>query len=298
VDSLTEFLHWYKEDGCFEPDFTRWTEWLYSQTPAQSFTVDKKSVYVEGESAGGLAAVTALWINANKGGPNLPIDVALLRYPMIAHYERSWDKSANLQGKVAYMGEHFTQDQVDDRATGIYNVLKELEALGLVPTCSSRWPPVGMAFAFILSMHRSWQRRFQREHGGVFSAEGSDTDYKDGIGRAKGTCRDIVRNLLPPMYIFHGNDDLNCPVSNTKYFVKVLRDPEYYGYRYEDNSTLYLDVVKRLNNAPYWDPETKVLSRKEMDVVGHAFDYSLGEDDEPFLKKAYDWVGSRWGAQW
>lgn len=93
VKTISDFLYLYKEDGCFEPGHKRWTQWLYSQNSRKDFTIDKDRVYVEGESAGGQAAVTAMWPNAVKGGTDLPIKVALLRYPMITHYKRDWEKT-------------------------------------------------------------------------------------------------------------------------------------------------------------------------------------------------------------
>ncbi|CAN9192713.1 unnamed protein product [Alternaria alternata] len=218
------FFHgggYYKEDGCFESGFTKWTEWLYKQIPVQNFTIDKDHVYVEGESAGGQAAVTALWLNAAEDGPNLPIDVALLRYPMIAHYKRRWDKIADKDGKVNYMGVCFTKKDVMQREANITDLTKWLESHSLVPTCSSRWPSVGMAFAFILSVTERWQWYFQRQHS-LPKAKRDELDYMDGIERANNTQASVLHQLLPPIYIFHGWNDPNCPIDNTQEFVRVL----------------------------------------------------------------------------
>jgi hypothetical protein len=73
-----------------------WVRWLEKKKIKQllntAVDVDKKRVFVDGESAEGHAAVTAMWLNAEKKGPNIPIDVALLWYPMVAHYKRNFGK--------------------------------------------------------------------------------------------------------------------------------------------------------------------------------------------------------------
>jgi acetyl esterase/lipase len=291
VDCLSDFLVWYKEDGCFEPGFTKWTEWLYKQKPVQNFTIDKNHVYVEGESAGGQAAVTALWLNATKGGPNLPIDVALLRYPMIAHYKRKWDKIADKDGKVNYMGVCFTKKDVLQREANITDLTKWLESHSLVPTCSSRWPSVGMAFAFILSVTERWQWYFQRQHS-LPKAKRDELDYMDGIERANNTQASVLHQLLPPIYIFHGWNDPNCPIDNTQEFVRVLETK--YPERYNNDKNLRFDIVKKLAVRKSGNPDGSINNEYNSDNVGHGFDYWLNETEEEFLRDAYDWVGDRW----
>jgi len=48
VESIRDFLNWYKEDGCFESDYTSLTRWLHDQDKLKGkhFTIDKDRVYV------------------------------------------------------------------------------------------------------------------------------------------------------------------------------------------------------------------------------------------------------------
>ena len=257
----------------------------------QNFTIDKDHVYVEGESAGGQAAVTALWLNAAEDGPNLPIDVALLRYPMIAHYKRRWDKIADKDGKVNYMGVCFTKKDAMQREANITDLTKWLESHSLVPTCSSRWPSVGMAFAFILSVTERWQWYFQRQHS-LPKAKRDELDYMDGIERANNTQASVLHQLLPPIYIFHGWNDPNCPIDNTQEFVRVLETK--YPERYNNDKNLRFDIVKRLAVRKSGNPDGSINNEYSSDNVGHGFDYWLNETEEKFLRNAYDWVGDRW----
>lgn len=291
MDCLSDFLVWYKEDGCFEPGSTKWTEWLYKQKPVQNFTIDKKHVYVEGESAGGQAAVTALWLNATKGGPNLPIEVALIRYPMIAHYKRKWDKIADKDGKINYMGISFTKKDVLQREADITDLTKWLESHSLVPTCSSRWPSKGMAFAFILSVTERWQWYFQRQHN-FPKVKRDEIEYINGIERANSTQSRVSHERLPPIYIFHGWNDPNCPIEDTEKFVRALRTK--YPERYNNEKNLRFDIVKKLAVRKSGYPDGSITKEYDSDNVGHGFDYWLNETEEKFLRDAYDWVGDRW----
>ncbi|KAL1798244.1 hypothetical protein ACET3X_002281 [Alternaria dauci] len=298
VNCLRDFLDWYKEDVCFEPEIKKWTEWVYARRPSTKFTIDKDRIYVEGESAGGQAAVTALWLNAAKGGPNLHIDVALLRYPMIAHYKRPWDKCAGPDGTVHYMGIKFTKEQVSEREAKIKRCIEWLEEHGVIPTCSARWPASGMAFAFILSVTEKWQEYFQRQHT-FLKAERVESDYMDGIERASASEDSVLHDLLPHIYIFHGWNDSNCPVEDTEEFVRILKTE--YPDRYADgndgteNENLQLDIVKKLGVKQTGSPDGSVTRELDSDKLGHGFDYWLDEKDEKFLRDAYDWVGERWG---
>ena len=300
MKSISDFLNWYKEDGCFEPNYKEWTKWLIDQNPRKTFTIDKDRVYVEGESAGGQAAVTAMWLNATKGGPNLPIKVALLRYPMIAHYKRDWEKTADKEenkGKNQYMGQWFTEMEVKERAKDVGAVIRELEKRGVVPTCSERWPSEGMAFAFLLSMAQTWKDLLRRKHGDCSLADPTNTDYMDGLERAKHTSKDVEPDFLPPIHIFHGWDDPNCDVKDTIEFRDTLRDAKLYGDRFKENRMLYMNIVQSLQTRPTWNSETKEVERGVSEKVGHGFDYWLDEDKEPFLEHAYTWVCKRWNAK-
>ena len=160
-----------------------------------------------------------------------------------------------------------------------------------------------MAFAVFLSVSKKWSF-FQRKHGDTtldkalsLDDEGNiDEDLMDGIERAEICANRVDRELLPPIYIYHGHNDTNCPLTNTEKFVATLRKPELYGDRFKDTETLCLDVVWELNKKPKFDKAQGIHYGSDTDV-SHGFDYDLDEKDEPFLKKAYDWVGSFWGSQ-
>ncbi|EDU43725.1 predicted protein [Pyrenophora tritici-repentis Pt-1C-BFP] len=87
--ALQDFLLWYKHDGSFDARYESWPAWLLAQHPQQTYTIDKSSVYVEAKSAGTYAAVTTLSLNAKRDvGTAIPINAALFRSPMLAHYKR------------------------------------------------------------------------------------------------------------------------------------------------------------------------------------------------------------------
>lgn len=300
--ALEDFLRWYKEDGCFEVGYQDWRKWLYAQNTGKSFTIDKDHVYVEGESAGGLAAVMALWINADRRrGMDIPVKFALLRYPMIAHYSRVWPTitDENPTGAVIYMGTSVPKEKFQRDMKIVKEVILRLEKYNLVPTCAGRPPPIGMAFAVLLSVTQEWQAFFQRQHGATQLKPSPDTSDKtilDGIQRAEMCAQDTVDpNLLPRMRIYHGHDDPNCPLQNTEKFVELLRDPKLYGDRFKTGDSLTLDVVTELKEKKWWDAERKELIFGCSTTVAHGFDYYLDEASEPFLKRAYNHVESHWG---
>jgi acetyl esterase/lipase len=303
-EAIYDFLKWYKEDGYFKKDAkdtdASWQDWLCGEIEkkGKKLTIAKEHVYVEGESAGAHAAVTAMWLNASTEYQfNIPIQAALLRYPMIAHYERTIKPGE----QVPYIGGKHELAHVQERAKLVEDEILRLEGLGIVPTCTKRSPPRGMAFAVFLSVSHRWQSLFQREHGesrlrGKQDVDEVDEGMMDGVERAERCARFVNRDLLPPIYIYHGHDDGNCLPIDTEQFVDLLRRPSLYEDRFQDDNTLCLDIVRHLNKKPRWNPETKRLEYVWTKEVGHGFDYYLSEEDEPFLKKAYDWVGSRWGA--
>ncbi|KAI4672380.1 uncharacterized protein J4E78_000881 [Alternaria triticimaculans] len=306
--AIYDFLRWYKEDGYFKKvwddteDKTKsWQEWLCREVANKGgkLAIDKDQVYVEGESAGAHAAVTAMWLNAAKdGGLKIPIQAALLRFPMIAHYEREAGE------KVPYMGADRSKVEIKERAERVAEEILRLERMGVVPTCTGRPPPRGMVFAVLLSVSKKWKPFFQRQHGDPtldktlnLDEEGNiDETLMDGIERAEICANRVDHELLPPIYIYHGHNDTNCPIKNTEKFVATLRKPELYGDRFKDTETLCLDVVWELNKKPKFD-QAKGMHYVQDTDVGHGFDYDLDENQEPFLKNAYDWVSRHWGPQ-
>jgi acetyl esterase/lipase len=299
-DAIYDFLWWYKEDGCFEDEvkgkrFKSWQDWLRYKLRDKTFTVDKNRVYIEGESAGAHAAVTAMWLNAARGEDfGINIKAALLRYPMIAHYKRELPGEGE---KVGYMDEQFGRDDIQSQAKKVEEEILRLEKLGIVPTCTGRAPARGMAFAFLLSMSQIWQLLFQRDHHDPHlrtEPDPKDEKKMDGIERAWRCAESIHARLLPPIYIYHGKDDTNCPVEDTQEFVDILKNPDIYGEHFKNDDRLCLDVIKRLEKAPVWHVKENELRHEVKTEVTHGFDYWLDEENEPFLKKAYDWVGKHW----
>jgi acetyl esterase/lipase len=296
--SIKDFLAWYDKEGCFEPGCEKWTDWVYKQESTQNFTIDKKHVYVEGESAGGHAAVTAMWLNAAKDGPHLPIDVALLRYPMIAHYSRSWPEKTkeNPGGLVLYMAEGYKPSFVADSAKDVAAIIVELEKWGVVPTCTARPPPRGMALAVRLSITQTWKQYFQRLHGEELGGpvDPQDETLMDGVERAENCADRVIPQFLPPIHIYHGHDDTNCKPGDTEKFVKALRNPQLYGQRFEGDDMLFFQEVYELKTKRVWDNKNKVLKIERSGAVGHGFDYYLQEKDEKFLRNAYERVAKLW----
>jgi acetyl esterase/lipase len=295
-EAIYDFLRWYKEDGYFKKDTkdtnTSWQDWLCGEIEkkGKKLTIAKEHVYVEGESAGAHAAVTAMWLNATATLQiNIPIQAALLRYPMIAHYKRTIKPGE----QVGYIGGNHELAHIQERAKLVENEILRLEDLGIVPSCTRRPPPRGMAFAVFLSASLKWQSFFQRQHGcPTLGKEGdinkADDRMMDGVERAGRRAKFVDPNLLPPIYIYHGHDDVNCPPIDTEQFVDLLRRTSLYGHRFQDDTTLCLDIVGQLNKKPCWNPETERLEYVQTTEVRHGFDYFLSEKDEPFLKKAYD----------
>ncbi|KAF2852554.1 alpha/beta-hydrolase [Plenodomus tracheiphilus IPT5] len=284
--SIREFLRWYGEDGCFEAGFAGWRAWLASVSGQPGLEGCLKggenSVLVEGESAGGHAAVTALFANAEVGGVGVRIDVVFLRYPMIRHYARE------LTGSVNYMGVEFEKGQVVERAEAIKTAVEELERMGLLATRSWDHPPRGMSGAFLLSITGMWKGMFQRHAG-----KGNDIDAKmDGLERAVAYAGKVDENRLPAVVVYHGEKDTNCPVSDTREFCELLEK----NYpKYVNGENIFLETVTRLEAQLTWNVEKKELERTAVTDVAHAFDYQLDRNKEKFLQDAFEHIDKFWG---
>jgi acetyl esterase/lipase len=291
VDSIREFLQWYGADGCFEPGFKSWREWLITTAKLGHVELLFDRVLMEGESAGGHAAVTALFRNAaKKNTRKLNIDAVLLRYPMLKHYTRKFPD----EGSVTYMNKKFSKEQVDAQVNKINAAVDELERVDLVPTRAGDHPPHGMAFAFLLSMSGKWEESFTRRHHRDHDAEmPGDPDYMDCLERAHYYAPNVENARLPPIMMYHGHDDPNCPFSDTQQFLDFLTQK--YDGRYTKGETVVLEKVYELNAKPQFDAKKGMLVQGPTTAVGHGFDYSLEEEKEPFLKRTHEGIDGFWG---
>ncbi|KAF1846345.1 alpha/beta-hydrolase [Cucurbitaria berberidis CBS 394.84] len=283
ADSVRDFLRFYKEDGCFEAGEDHWTQWLAKAIDKEDVTINREKVFIEGESAGAHAAVTAMFLNADKGdGAKLNINAALLRYPMIAHYERSFPSRSKT---LSYMGHNVFEADAIHQASAIVAEIEVLQKLGLVPTRARGYAPEYMAPAFLLSTTGFWKYLFQRRHQCSSGLPSDERDYMDCLERAEKCSTTVESRHLPPIVMYHGHDDLNCPYHNTEKFKQLLM--KYYPEQYVENETVFLEPVTFLN-------EKAGLEGNYSPEVGHGFDYALRGDREPFLKRAYERVDRFW----
>jgi hypothetical protein len=151
-------------------------------------------VLVEGESAGGLAAATALFINADKiSGLKIHISAAVLRFPMIEHYTR------DITGltKFSYVDKTFTREEVAVQANKIQTAITVLEKSGFLPTRVRSAPPQHMCAAFILSVLGRWGGSFQRQHEGQKLSD--KFDIMDGLERARSSVDRVDHSYLTPL---------------------------------------------------------------------------------------------------
>jgi acetyl esterase/lipase len=114
-DSIKDFVLWYKHDLFLETSerpFKTWTEWLAKKAKVARIQPDKAPIYISGESAGGHAAVTTIFLNADKElDIKLPLKVALLRFRMLKHYKRSFSEDKTSSFMADLLTEQRTKDQ-------------------------------------------------------------------------------------------------------------------------------------------------------------------------------------------
>lgn len=297
--AVKDFLRWYKEDGYFKADKEdqekHWKSWLLKRINAAGVELDTESVYVEGESAGGAVAVTALWANADKKtGTHLPIKAALLRYPMIAHYKRDFPPN---NASLVYMGKEFTRAQVEEQAQAISDEVENLDWALMMPMRMKGYAPQYMSGAFLLSTTKLWQKLFQRTHEvDYLNTHGRvgppyNEDLYDSIARAEFLSGHVNHDLLPPIVMYHGYDDTNCPIADTEMFKSFL--VKYYPSRYVDGDTVVLHTVTQLEGKLTLNHKKEIV-RVTSKPVGHGFDYDLERKREPFLKEAYGKIQNFW----
>jgi acetyl esterase/lipase len=287
-------LIWYKSDGFFRTDsrpYDNWTAWLADQTKTRPINPATNPIFVHGESAGGHAVVTSMFLNAEKSvGLDLPIKIALLRYPMVKHYTRLFPAT----GTLTYMGKSVTHAETIARRRAFEREIWLLEKYGLVPARSKGFAPQWMSCAFVLATTGRWKTMFQRSHGPytqaliegnadlgaeiAWPAVGSENEGSwDCVERAKGSMDKVGHGKLPRVVMYHGTGDGNCPVGDTRELRDVLI--EKYPGRYNEE-TAFLE-------------ERETLQGKE-GPVDHAFDYNLEVGNEKWLKEIFEKVDEAW----
>lgn len=293
--AVRDFLRWYKEDGYFKRNDSdadmHWTGWLLAEIGLKDVEIDTGTVYVEGESAGAAVAVTALWENAHKlTGTNLPIKAALLRYPMIKHYKRDFPPN---DAPLVYMGKEITHAQVEKQAGAVHDEIMKLEGAGMLPMRMKGYAPEYMAAAFLLSTTKMWQPLFKRPFAdlGHFDHGPPTKDVCDSLERADLLSEHVHHDSLPPILMYHGYDDENCPLRNTMKFRDML--VQRYPSRYVDGQTVLLWEVTELNGRRVLNDRSEI-ERLHSEQVGHGFDYDLEMEREPFLKEVYGQIQHFW----
>lgn len=285
-------MTWYKYEGSFEPGFDSWTEWLLKTARLQHIVLEKERVIIEGESAGGLAAVMAMFMNAeHTTGLKVHIDGLLLRYPMVRHYSRTFPPD----GTTTYMTRSFKQEEVDEHAKKLLGAVKELDSKGLTPSRECDSAPRSMSAAFLLSMSGLWQTSFQRRHlKDQMCTAAEQPSYMDGLERAQWYMDKVDHSLLPPIALYHGYDDQNCPFEDTETFVDILT--QNYPDTWIRGQSIFLRKVVGLKAKLRFDREQRVLERSPTNHVGHGFDYDLDAEQEQFLKESYELMDRFWVA--
>jgi hypothetical protein len=251
-----------------------------------------------------------MWLNAEKKGPNIPVQVALLRYPMAGHYNRNFPKN----GKQNYMGKLRSVAEVTALVEETKATILELEQYDVLPSNTGRHAPLGMYFAFKLSISQQWKWFFQRKHGAEENEkiDTSNPDSWDNSERVKSSKNIIKDHLRKAMFIYHGWDDTNCKYKDTRTFFELVaqkfpnrynkaqelteKEAEAFG-KNEKDGKLNLDlklglwkIFKLSDNIPAENPETKQTG------VGHGRDVDYYRTDEKyaFLRWAYLNVDRFW----
>ena len=297
--AMSDFLRFYRMDGCFEDGVDNWTEWLTKETD-KSFTIDRNNLFIEGESAGGHAAVTALFHNArSKKEFRLPIKAVFLRYPMIKHYKR--EEPANRV--LDFMGHQYPMAVVNEKAQALKKEILKLEDMkvgdtddnrrGYVRTRTKGYAPQYMWPAPLLSITGEWQWLFQREHGlGNVEGKAGEPKNLDAVEKVERLAVTVDHESFPPIVIHHGVDDPNCPFENTKAFKEALH--KHFPTRYPKRKDEKDEVT---DERVYLIPVTELMEKDGIEKnhsgkVGHGYDY--WQLKEPFILQSYDHVKRFW----
>ncbi|KAF2249365.1 hypothetical protein BU26DRAFT_595215 [Trematosphaeria pertusa] len=257
--------------------------------------LDREQSLISGESAGVYCAV-ASWL---RHSDKLSILALYLQYGMLAYYERvfpcdapGFDEESYRASQVGevlklapdelvYMGHPVKKEEVNKRAKELMDAVQKLEAVGQLPTCTGRAPPNGMLAAFTTSTSPpAWRECLQR--GG--------TQTPDIINMLKEK-KDPPKNF-PPMFLYHGHDDPNCPIEkNSQALVDLCCElfPKHYIKNAKDPKI----VLKTVTEIRAKDKDGKPELKKK---VGHGFDYPLHEDWNPFIAEGIKFINSHWQA--
>lgn len=281
AEAIEGFLEFYKQNVCFEPGSHSWTEWLLEKInvgEVSGTTLRRDDILIEGESAGGQAAATAMFINADtEAGTHIKLAVALLRYPMIKHYTRHFDEDVDIpfMEEVSTLAGRRDKDgkvgvSLREQAEDILKAIEWLEGQGYLPTRVNSSPPDKMPGAFLFSVTDMWKALLQRQHHGEELTD--PVDIMDGLERAAYSADRVNHADLPPIYMYHGDADTNCLIGDTKKFEEILRDN--YPTRYKAG-TIYTYEAKG---------------------KAHAFDYDLVETKAggEFLRNTYEFIDKYW----
>jgi acetyl esterase/lipase len=291
-NAVRDFLNFYTKDGCFVPGETRWTEWLKKEIGKQ-IVIDKEDILIDGESAGGHVAVTAIFMNASRDqGFGLRIKAAMLRYPMIKHYTRL------MPNEFSFMGEVFTEEDMYGYAKQLKDEIEKLETLeigskiGFVRMRSKGCAPQYMWAAPLLSLTGEWKGLFQRVHGKTHTQQRNELWSWDCVERVSELHSQVTHGLLPAIIMHHGVDDANCPFKDTEEFKNRLH--ELYASRYpslksEDDK----DTDERVHLIPVRElTEQDGVKGKHSAQVGHGYDY--WQENESFQITCFKLVDKYW----
>jgi hypothetical protein len=276
--ALRDFLTFYKHDGCFVSGKRHWTDWLKEKMPNE-VTINKEAIFIEGESAGGNAIITTIFMNADKEENfKLPIKVVMLRYPMIKHYLRKC-----ITDNVPFMTGTYTKDELKEFVRQLTAEINNIEKVGFMRTRSKGYAPAYMWAAPVLSVTGEWQDIFQRVHGKENTWERNEKWSWDCLERAVNMHDKVDPDLLPSIIIHHGHDDLNCSFEDTENFKTLLQ--KHYPRTYPDDDRLKLIKVEMLL-------EKDGVEGKVSTEVGHGYDY--WQDKEPFQLECFKFVNKHW----
>jgi hypothetical protein len=94
-----------------------------------------------------------------------------------------------------------------------------------------------------------------------------------------------VHEALPPILMYQGKNDINCPMEDTEHFCALLK--QHYTSRY-NNDTAYLKTVTELSGKEILGVQGPVAKGP------HRFNYMILEEHEPWLKEVHAKIDAHW----